>query len=787
MKVYKPNTAFVIYNIKIPFFINKFNQHMIKKIIPVLLLILSANQVRSQNSFYNTGVIQTISIHFPFSNWDYRLDTAKAGSEGYVLSDTVTVNGVVFLNCGVKYKGNSSYSANRTKNPLHIKLDYITPQNYQGVEDIKLGNGFSDPSMIREVSSYEILRQYMDAPLCNFAKVYVNGNYYGIMSNSEDIGNSFLTSHYFSSKYEFVKCNPDNAGPGSSGSNLIYYGTNIASYSSLYELKSDTGWYELIHLCDTLNNYSSAINTILDIDRTLWMLAFNNVLVNLDSYSGSFRQNYYLYRDHKNCWIPTVWDLNMSYGGFPLSGVGGSLNLAGMQNMNPLLHETDVAWPLISKLLANPVYKRMYTAHMRTINNENFLNALYKNSITTFRGLIDNAVQTDANFLFTYSQFQTALTTTIGSGPFTTPGVYQLMDTRASYLNTVSPLNLTPPSISNVTTLNIAPAFGSNVGITATVTNTNSNAVYLGYRNQKQDRFERILMFDDGVHNDGAAGDNIYGVDIPANSLQIQYYIYAENNNAGMFSPERAEHEFYTIYPVINQASANDLVLNEVLPNNVMGITNENGKTKDWIEVYNKTNTALGLHNMYLSDDISNLKKWNFDSLTFIPANGHLLIWADDLDHTILEAHTNFNLSETGDSLFLGDVNNLIADSISFVLAQADTAFARCPDGTGQFQLTVVTTPRTVNFCSMSGENALDVDASILLYPNPAADLIYYEMENFEKLNRILVTDVAGRVVLNFKPDLSHSINVSELHSGLYFISMNFNDQKQHIFKVVIN
>ena len=36
---------------------------------------------------------------------------------------------------------------------------------------------------------------------------------------------------------------------------------------------------------------------VLDVDRALWMLAFNNVLVNLDSYSGAFRQNYYLYHD----------------------------------------------------------------------------------------------------------------------------------------------------------------------------------------------------------------------------------------------------------------------------------------------------------------------------------------------------------------------------------------------------------------------------------------------------------------------------------------------------------
>ena len=28
--------------------------------------------------------------------------------------------------------------------------------------------------------------------------------------------------------------------------------------------------------------------------------------------------------------------------------------------------------------------------------------------------------------------------------------------------------------------------------------------------------------------------------------IRDRYYVYAENANAGMFSPQRAEHEFYT-------------------------------------------------------------------------------------------------------------------------------------------------------------------------------------------------------------------------------------------------
>ena len=81
--------------------------------------------------------------------------------------------------------------------------------------------------------------------------------------------------------------------------NLAYKGVDTTLYYGHYEMKSDGGWTELMHLCDTLVNHTDTIEEILDVDKALWMLAFNVVMVNLDSYSGSFAQNYYLYRDNK--------------------------------------------------------------------------------------------------------------------------------------------------------------------------------------------------------------------------------------------------------------------------------------------------------------------------------------------------------------------------------------------------------------------------------------------------------------------------------------------------------
>jgi len=167
----------------------------------------------AQTSFYDPYVIEDIRIYFPTAGWDAILDAAVA-NETYTVADSVVVNGQKFLQVGVKYKGNSSYNPTRAKNPFHIKLDYILDQNYQGYEDLKLNNGFSDPSMMREISSYKILRQYMDGPKSNLAKVYVNGNYHGIYTNVQDISNRFNFDHYYTSYGTFIKCNPQNVQTG---------------------------------------------------------------------------------------------------------------------------------------------------------------------------------------------------------------------------------------------------------------------------------------------------------------------------------------------------------------------------------------------------------------------------------------------------------------------------------------------------------------------------------------------------------------------------------------------
>ncbi len=723
-------------------------------------------------SLYDENTIQDIRIVFAETNWDALLDAQAATTENYIPAVSVTINGTVFYNVGVKYKGNSTYNPNQTKNPFHIELDTYVNQDYQGYTDIKLSNVAKDPSFVREVLSYSILRQYMHAPLSNYANVYVNGNLMGLYVSSESISKKFVDKHFNSNTNAFFKCNPiGGAGPGgNSFPNLAYLGTNAASYATSYEMNSLTGWDDLINLTNTLSNNVANIETILDVDRALWMLAFDNALVNLDSYLGTFKQNYYLYKDNNGRFNPVVWDLNMSFGVFSQTGTI-SLNTTTLKKqMTHLLHNADAAWPLVQKLLGVPKYKRMYLAHFSTIMNENFASGTFATQAQSLQSLVSSAVQSDVNKFYTFGQFLSNLNSDVTGGMDNAPGIVSLMNGRNTYLAGLADFTAVKPSISEVGPELAIPLLNTDAFIHATVTNTNSNAVYLGYRASIELPFTKVLMYDDGAHQDGAAGDNVYGAAMNMSNIYMQYYIYAENNNVGKFSPERAEHEFYTLhagYPTINPG---DLVINELMAQNTATVTDPFGDYADWIELYNTTDTTLSLDNLFMSDSNTNLIKWRFpDGITMAP-HSYLIVWADQ-DLTQEGLHADFKLSSTGESVYLSYANGTSIETVDYGIQTANMGYARIPNGTGNF---VIQGPTFNANNEALGTSHQDWASFIKIYPNPTSSLVNISSDLVD-LQTVSVFNLQGQQLLEQTNEgqAAIALDLQTLANGIYFVEIN--------------
>lgn len=523
----------------------------------LLMIGVFVGHFLSAQTFYATDTIREIKIFFEEENWADLLDSMKQAGEDDRLVGDVIIDGVPYNKSGIRYKGNSSYfnvrKTGSSKLPFNIKVNYKKKKRKLpgGYATLKLSNIFRDPSFLREVLSYEIAGKYMAAPRANFVRLFVNDNYLGLYNCTESIDEQFLETYFGDSEGTFFKCDPNwhakekGSCPEGDKSSLMYLGEDSLCYMGFYEIKSDNGWGDLIELANVLNNAPGEIEQILNIDETLWMLAFNNVLVNLDSYSGRLCHNYYLYRDTFGIHHPVVWDMNLSLGGFRYTGLGGALSNEDMQKLSMFVHykEKNPQRPLITNLLTIDFYRKIYFAHIRTILTENFSEGQYLKRAEEIHNMISADVEKDENKLYSFDSFKANLYETADAAGSKIVGIKELMEGRTEYLVNHPLMQKEVPLIEGVETVeDDAEKLIVNARIEGA-----TNA-WLMYRYHFGHPFKKVALMDDGSHDDQSEADQIWGASVDRVE-GMQYYIIAENDKSAALLPERAAREFFEYLP----------------------------------------------------------------------------------------------------------------------------------------------------------------------------------------------------------------------------------------------
>lgn len=521
-----------------------------RKILLSCLAILCFSTVYAQG-LYDPDHITVIKIQFKADNWNSLLDSLKTRGLKERMVATVEIDGKSYDGVGVRYKGNSSYKNPRKRNkqklPFNLKANYVNKDQrfLGGYETLKLGNVFMDPSFVREAVSYEIARKYMPAPQSNFAKVYVNGQFIGLYSNTQSIDDKFLDDAFDTNNGSFFKCDPEweDVLPPPPGckegeySSLTYVGDDTKCYGGWYELesKSEDGWKDLVGLSKTVSLTPEAIPAKLNVDMTLWMHAFNHVLVNLDSYTGRFSHNFYLYKTPDGLMTPLIWDLNISFGGFRLDGEKqGELTNEELQQFSLFSHfkNKNPKRPLITNILANPLWRKIYIGHCRTILMENFANGDYLKTAKQLQATINEAVKDDPNKLYSFGDFEKNLHHSVDIGSTTIIGIEELMKTRTESLLKHPLFNGKNPVISEVK----HEVAAGKVNISAKV--QDGQKVWLMHRQGPAEAFKQVEMT--------TASNGVYAISMDKPG-SFQYYLIAEGDRLAVCSPERASYVFYEV------------------------------------------------------------------------------------------------------------------------------------------------------------------------------------------------------------------------------------------------
>ncbi len=649
--------------------------------------------------FYNIDQVNDIELIFAQSNWDQILDNLYAqGNEGRLLG-TAIINGVRYNNVGVRYKGSSSYSPFRNKNPFNIKLDYmIEDQKIGNYGTIKLSNGYHDPTMVRETLAYEIARKYMPAGFANYANVTVNGDLIGLYTSCQDVDSYFGCEHFdVTGKARFkgtIEEGADSYFPV-----WGYEGADPSSYEDHYELESDEGWDELIHFLDVFNNNPGNMQDVLNVDNHLWFLAFCNLLVHLDS-PINFGHNYYLFEDDSERFNPILWDLNMTFGGFPRFLPSDEQSISELQHLDPLHYIDSPYYPIIARTLGNDSHRKRYIAHMRTMVEEIFDSGWYETRANQLQDIIDDDVLNDPNYFYSFEGYQNNIYNPVSEdGPNQTiVGIVQLMTERVDYLLDCDAFDGTVPAINNVSTdvQNATP--GETITITATV--SGADDVCLGWRDNRSEPFVEINMTDNF--------DGTYEASIIVGFGDIEYYVYAENSDQGAFYPERAQFEFETIDVTGDTGVA---LINEINYNSP-----DSADSGDWIELYNPGTESVNLSGWIFKDENDD-HAFQIPDGTILEPESYLVIVEDanafgDIHPNVTSfvGDTGFGFSGGGELLRLFDPNGTLVD---FVEYDDRSPWPTEPDGDGP----------TLELMDATADNSLasSWQASFMDYGTPGA------------------------------------------------------------------
>ncbi len=186
--------------------------------------------------------------------------------------------------------------------------------------------------------------------------------------------------------------------------------------------------------------------------------------------------------------------------------------------------------------------------------------------------------------------------------------------------------------------------------------------------------------FVDIVSKYRSEGDHaILDVTVPRNLLQNladKIKVGVELNNEAWTDTEMLPERDIATYRLAASGSSLKIEISEVMAANSHTLLDPDYYNfSDWIELHNLDNKAADISGYQLSDKL-NKPKWRFPEGTVIPADGYLLVWADEKDKKKNGLHTNFKLKMGGEAVALFDPNGKSVDAFSYLKQLPDISVA---------------------------------------------------------------------------------------------------------------
>ena len=393
---------------------------------------LGGSKVRMEYEMelFDTDEVIDINIEIDEDTWDDMI--ANALNEEYYVCNVV-VNGRRINNVAIRLKGNMSLAAidadpDTDRHSFKLEFDhFVDGQTCFGLDKLILNNNYADATNMKEAIVYDMYRFLdADASLSNYAKVSINGEYWGVYLALEAVEDSFMLRNFGTQDGELYKPEASSLEgtefeseivinqPGMMGTpvsnsdfgaSLNYTDDSPDSYPAIWASEitttNDSDHQRVVTAIKNVNE-GTDIESYLDVDNILKYMAVHTFSVNMDSFSSNMTHNYYLYEyDGQLNIFP--WDYNLAFGGMAMGG-----SFEGTILINDAIDTPFSGTEFFDALLENEEYREQYHAYLQKLVDEYVNGGKLDETYNRIHSQIDSLVETDPTAFYTYEEYQNA-------------------------------------------------------------------------------------------------------------------------------------------------------------------------------------------------------------------------------------------------------------------------------------------------------------------------------------------------------------------------------------------
>ena len=686
---------------------------------------------------------------------------------------------------GFRLRGNTSRTS--AKKSFKVDFNHFFPgREFFDVEKLNLNGEHNDPSIVRSKVCWDLFQDIgMVGSRAAHAKVFINGDYFGLYVSVEHVDDSFLSRNYADDSGNLWKC----LWPA----DLSYRGDDPEDYHPYYddkrpyELKTNKDEYDyskLARLIRILHQTPDSLELVLDIKETIQYFAMNILTGSWDDYRF-LKNNYYLYHDPSDDlihWIPYDYDNTFSIDWF-------DIDWSTVDPYDYAVIDND-GRPLTEYLFSQTRYKNLFSHFLQFYKNQ-FMNLdTLQTNMEFFVDYLYTAAEEDIYRTLDYGFTMDDFVNSYGydfQNAHVKQGIMEYFQHRETSLDDQINFEDGSTVIYEAGIENNIMVVGDTVNMAASLFGSPSNFHMFYAKEGATGWNSEPVIFSPDTLSDLIEDHDRWTADIVPDSAG-HYYWY-------LFATSEGVSERYPIYDfmsfeVIDQVAAQPVVINELLAINETTNMDEAGEYDDWIELWNYSDVHVDLSGHYLTDINDNLEKWQFpDSGVVIDPGEFFIIWCDE-DQEQGSLHTNFKLSSGGEylALVLPD-GQTILDSITFPVQDQDVSYGRSANDQDQW-IYMTPSPGASNSGLMIQNDPVPADAFRInrLYPNPfnSSLRVEFTMDKVHDPVEIHLISLTGRTVFTTQFEVNHpghqsiSIHMNNLlGSGFYFLHMKTSEHTE--------